>query len=253
MPFCCCNKICCSLSFFSFIFNSSSYSSTSFLYSSKSFICFLYKLLNNWFVFAFLTIKLCLINSLAVALSFSSITRHLFIKFLKSSLKSFFSANNSSKFIIFFPTFSITSTGFKLLFGGSPFISSKQVIPRDQISVPLLYPSFKTTCGDIQYGLPFLLFLKISRSLFNFTPTPKSPILAKPSSDNNIFAPFTSLCIKFLLWIKIKPCNTIFIIVAISISVYVLSIANIKSITLPLAQYSKINHKVFVCLEKYEP
>ena len=51
--------------------------------------------------------------------------------------------------------------------------------------------------------------------------------------DNKIFAPLASRCIKFFSWITTKPFNTIFIIVVISISVYVLSIANIKSITLP--------------------
>ena len=51
--------------------------------------------------------------------------------------------------------------------------------------------------------------------------------------DNKIFEPLASRCIKFFSWIIIKPFNTIFIIVVISISVYVLSIANIKSITLP--------------------
>ena len=68
--------------------------------------------------------------------------------------------------------------------------------------------------------------------------------------DNKKFAPLTSRCIKFFSWIIIKLFNTIFIIVAISISVYVLSIANIKSITLPEAQYSNINQRVFVIREK---
>ena len=68
--------------------------------------------------------------------------------------------------------------------------------------------------------------------------------------DNKIFAPLTSRCIKFFSWIIIKPHNTIYIIVAISISIYVLSIANIKSLILPEAQYSNINQRVFVIREK---
>ena len=113
--FCCWDIICSSLSFFCFIFNSSSYSSTSFLYSSKSFICFLYKLLNIFLSLAFLIMKLCLINSFALALLLSSITRHLLTKFLKSSLNLTFPfmVNNSSKSILHFPIFSITSPGFR--------------------------------------------------------------------------------------------------------------------------------------------
>ena len=68
--------------------------------------------------------------------------------------------------------------------------------------------------------------------------------------DNKIFEPLASRCIKFFSWIIIKPFNTIFIIVVISISVYVLSIANIKSLILPEAQYSNINQRIFVTREK---
>ena len=77
-------------------------------------------------------------------------------------------------------------------YGGSPSAISIAVIPKDQISVFLLYSDFNKTSGLIQCGVPavvhFLLYVSIS-----YAETPKSANFALPCLSSNIFPALISL------------------------------------------------------------
>ena len=67
----------------------------------------------------------------------------------------------------------IALMGWRWEYGGSPSAISIAVIPRDQISVFLLYFDFEITSGDIQKGLPITVFVS-AKVYSSSAETPKS-------------------------------------------------------------------------------